>query len=74
MEQECGQNESHVLRSLVSKVCLPVYSEVTWTKKRSAACASWSLPSGVRGLGRERGTDGIRAFQELKHMAIGNLS
>ena len=23
------------------------------------------------GLGRERGTDGIRAFQELKHMTIG---
>jgi acyl-CoA reductase-like NAD-dependent aldehyde dehydrogenase len=26
------------------------------------------------GLGRERGTDGIRAFQEVKHMAIGALS
>jgi acyl-CoA reductase-like NAD-dependent aldehyde dehydrogenase len=26
------------------------------------------------GLGRERGTDGIRAFQELKHMVIGQLS
>jgi aldehyde dehydrogenase (NAD+) len=26
------------------------------------------------GLGRERGTDGIRAFQELKHLAIGDLS
>ena len=25
------------------------------------------------GLGRERGPDGIRAFQELKHMAIGEL-
>jgi acyl-CoA reductase-like NAD-dependent aldehyde dehydrogenase len=25
------------------------------------------------GLGRERGTDGIRAFQETKHMAIGEL-
>ncbi|MGW0683969.1 aldehyde dehydrogenase family protein [Streptomyces sp. NPDC002754] len=25
------------------------------------------------GLGRERGTDGIRAFQELKHLAIGEL-
>ncbi|MGH3250038.1 MAG: aldehyde dehydrogenase family protein [Trebonia sp.] len=25
------------------------------------------------GLGRERGTDGIRAFQEVKHMAIGAL-
>jgi acyl-CoA reductase-like NAD-dependent aldehyde dehydrogenase len=25
------------------------------------------------GLGRERGTDGIRAFQEVKHMAIGEL-
>ncbi|MFI5718899.1 aldehyde dehydrogenase family protein [Nocardia sp. NPDC051750] len=25
------------------------------------------------GLGRERGTDGIRGFQELKHMAIANL-
>jgi aldehyde dehydrogenase (NAD+) len=25
------------------------------------------------GLGRERGPDGIRAFQELKHMAIGDL-
>ena len=26
------------------------------------------------GLGRERGTDGIREFQELKHLSIGNLS
>jgi aldehyde dehydrogenase (NAD+) len=26
------------------------------------------------GLGRERGTDGIRAFQEVKHVAIGELS
>jgi len=25
------------------------------------------------GLGRERGVDGIRAFQELKHMCIGEL-
>ncbi|MFJ3779723.1 aldehyde dehydrogenase family protein [Streptomyces sp. NPDC090075] len=25
------------------------------------------------GLGRERGTEGIRAFQEIKHMAIGEL-
>jgi aldehyde dehydrogenase (NAD+) len=25
------------------------------------------------GLGRERGTDGIRAFQEVKHVAIGGL-
>jgi acyl-CoA reductase-like NAD-dependent aldehyde dehydrogenase len=25
------------------------------------------------GLGRERGTDGIRAFQEVKHLAIGEL-
>jgi acyl-CoA reductase-like NAD-dependent aldehyde dehydrogenase len=25
------------------------------------------------GLGRERGTDGIRAFQEVKHIAIGEL-
>jgi acyl-CoA reductase-like NAD-dependent aldehyde dehydrogenase len=25
------------------------------------------------GLGRERGPDGIRAFQELKHIAIGEL-
>jgi acyl-CoA reductase-like NAD-dependent aldehyde dehydrogenase len=25
------------------------------------------------GLGRERGTDGIRAFQEVKHIAIGAL-
>jgi acyl-CoA reductase-like NAD-dependent aldehyde dehydrogenase len=25
------------------------------------------------GLGRERGTDGIRSFQEIKHMAIGEL-
>ncbi|GGL13411.1 aldehyde dehydrogenase family protein [Nocardia jinanensis] len=25
------------------------------------------------GLGRERGTDGIRAFQEVKHIAIGDL-
>jgi acyl-CoA reductase-like NAD-dependent aldehyde dehydrogenase len=26
------------------------------------------------GLGRERGVDGIRAFQEVKHLAIGELS
>jgi aldehyde dehydrogenase (NAD+) len=26
------------------------------------------------GLGRERGPDGIRAFQEVKHMAIGELA
>jgi acyl-CoA reductase-like NAD-dependent aldehyde dehydrogenase len=26
------------------------------------------------GLGRERGTEGIRAFQEVKHMAIGALA
>jgi acyl-CoA reductase-like NAD-dependent aldehyde dehydrogenase len=26
------------------------------------------------GLGRERGTDGIRAFQELKHMTIGEIA
>ena len=25
------------------------------------------------GLGRERGPDGIREFQEVKHMAIGEL-
>jgi acyl-CoA reductase-like NAD-dependent aldehyde dehydrogenase len=25
------------------------------------------------GLGRERGVDGIRAFQEVKHMVIGEL-
>jgi aldehyde dehydrogenase (NAD+) len=25
------------------------------------------------GLGRERGTDGIRAFQEVKHISIGEL-
>ena len=25
------------------------------------------------GLGRERGPEGIRAFQEVKHMAIGEL-
>jgi aldehyde dehydrogenase (NAD+) len=25
------------------------------------------------GLGRERGPDGIRAFQEVKHMVIGDL-
>jgi aldehyde dehydrogenase (NAD+) len=25
------------------------------------------------GLGRERGPDGIRAFQEVKHIAIGEL-
>jgi aldehyde dehydrogenase (NAD+) len=25
------------------------------------------------GLGRERGPDGVRAFQEVKHMAIGEL-
>ena len=25
------------------------------------------------GLGRERGTDGIREFQEVKHIAIGEL-
>jgi acyl-CoA reductase-like NAD-dependent aldehyde dehydrogenase len=26
------------------------------------------------GLGRERGTEGIREFQEVKHMAIGALA
>ncbi|HVV74535.1 MAG TPA: aldehyde dehydrogenase family protein [Mycobacteriales bacterium] len=26
------------------------------------------------GLGRERGTDGVRAFQELKHMTIGEIA
>ena len=26
------------------------------------------------GLGRERGPDGIREFQEVKHMAIGELA
>jgi acyl-CoA reductase-like NAD-dependent aldehyde dehydrogenase len=25
------------------------------------------------GLGRERGPDGIRAFQEVKHLVIGEL-
>jgi hypothetical protein len=25
-------------------------------------------------LGRERGTEGIRAFQEIKHLAIGELA
>jgi aldehyde dehydrogenase (NAD+) len=24
------------------------------------------------GLGRERGADGIRAFQQVKHLSIGN--
>jgi len=37
---------------------------------------SASAPGGgykQSGLGRERGPEGIRAFQEVKHMAIGEL-
>ena len=26
------------------------------------------------GLGRERGVDGIRAFQQVKHLSVGNLA
>ena len=36
----------------------------------------YSVPFGgykQSGLGRERGPDGIRAFQEVKHLAIGEL-
>ena len=39
-------------------------------------CSARMRPSGgykQSGLGRERGPDGIRAFQEVKHMAIGEL-
>ncbi|WP_202124517.1 aldehyde dehydrogenase family protein [Actinomadura physcomitrii] len=42
----------------------------------NAAVFSAYAPSGgykQSGLGRERGPDGIRAFQEVKHLAIGNL-
>jgi acyl-CoA reductase-like NAD-dependent aldehyde dehydrogenase len=43
----------------------------------NTAVFSAYAPSGgykQSGLGRERGVDGIRAFQEVKHMAIGELS
>ncbi len=42
----------------------------------NTAVFSAYAPSGgykQSGLGRERGEDGIRAFQEVKHMAIGEL-
>ena len=42
----------------------------------NTAVFSAYAPSGgykQSGLGRERGVDGIRAFQEVKHMAIGEL-
>jgi aldehyde dehydrogenase (NAD+) len=42
----------------------------------NASVFSAYAPSGgykQSGLGRERGTDGIRAFQEVKHLAIGEL-
>jgi aldehyde dehydrogenase (NAD+) len=42
----------------------------------NASMFSAYAPSGgykQSGLGRERGPDGIRAFQEVKHMAIGEL-
>jgi len=42
----------------------------------NTALFSAYAPSGgykESGLGRERGEDGIRAFQEIKHMAIGEL-
>ena len=42
----------------------------------NASVFSAYAPSGgykQSGLGRERGTDGIREFQEVKHMAIGEL-
>jgi acyl-CoA reductase-like NAD-dependent aldehyde dehydrogenase len=42
----------------------------------NASLFSAYAPSGgykQSGLGRERGPDGIRAFQEVKHMAIGEL-
>lgn len=42
----------------------------------NAGLFSAYAPSGgykQSGLGRERGPDGIRAFQELKHMAVGTL-
>ena len=42
----------------------------------NTAVFSAYAPSGgykQSGLGRERGPDGIRAFQEVKHMAIGEL-
>jgi acyl-CoA reductase-like NAD-dependent aldehyde dehydrogenase len=42
----------------------------------NASLFSAYAPSGgykESGLGRERGPDGIRAFQEVKHMAIGEL-
>ncbi len=43
----------------------------------NAGMFSAYAPSGgykQSGLGRERGPDGIRAFQEVKHLAIGELS
>ncbi len=43
----------------------------------NTAVFSAYAPSGgykESGLGRERGPDGIRAFQQVKHMAIGELS
>ncbi|WP_019927548.1 aldehyde dehydrogenase family protein [Nocardia sp. BMG111209] len=43
----------------------------------NTAVFSAYAPSGgykQSGLGRERGPDGIRAFQEVKHMAIGELT
>ncbi|MQY27552.1 Geranial dehydrogenase [Nocardia sp. RB56] len=43
----------------------------------NTAVFSAYAPSGgykQSGLGRERGPDGIRAFQEVKHMAIGELA
>lgn len=43
----------------------------------TAGMFSAYAPSGgykQSGLGRERGTDGVRAFQELKHIVIGELS
>ncbi|MFC5752439.1 aldehyde dehydrogenase family protein [Actinomadura rugatobispora] len=42
----------------------------------NTALFSAYAPSGgykQSGLGRERGTDGIRAFQEVKHMVVGEL-
>ena len=42
----------------------------------NTAVVSAYAPSGgykQSGLGRERGPDGIRAFQEVKHMSIGEL-
>ena len=42
----------------------------------NTSVSSAYAPSGgykQSGLGRERGPDGIRAFQEVKHMSIGEL-